>query len=293
MSNIKVKLIDGSRQIELEGEFADVQQVLVQWWNQSASMVSDGGPSIQKDADVAGGMSVGKADHIGASTTWSGAVLIDRPTTVDSGATLTISAGTVISVKNAASLVIAGIVDIQGKAKAKVIIAAPTPAESHAGISVLGGGELRMHHCMLSGGGLTIGPNGKAKISDSTLTNPRTGDALAMNSGTLDMQFSEIRMAAGDGGHTALVFNGAGNSISVTHCTIRGAVYGLMFYGGQNAVFTDNNWDNEINVDATSGVSGDFSGSYFRGNAPVSVAGAALKAQNVMMSPRLDATPRA
>ena len=89
-----------------------------------------------------------------------------------------------------------------------------------------------------------------------------------------------------------MVFNGATNAISVDHCTIRGAPYGLMFYGGKNAVFTDNNWDNTINVDATSGVSGDFSRSYFRGGAPNVVAGATLTVKNAMTAPIVDAKPR-
>lgn len=150
-----------------------------------------------------------------------------------------------------------------------------------------------MRHTALSGGGISIGPSGKATIADSTISNPRTAaDVLAMNGGTLDMQYSEIDLTSNNGGHTALLLNGAANKINVTKCTIRGAPYGLMFYGGENAVFTNNNWDNDINVDATSGVSGDFSGCYFRGGAPLSVAGASFTAGNVSSAPIGDAKPR-
>jgi hypothetical protein len=293
MSSIKVKLTDGSRGIELEGEFADVQQVLGLWWSQNAVAAGGSDPGEPTGVGTDAGTSAGKADHIAVDTGWSGTVTVDRTTTVDPGVTLTIAAGTVVTIKNPASLIIAGIVEIQGTSAAKVTFTAPTPGEGHGGLAVLGGGELRMLYGVLSGGGLSIGLAGKATILDSTLTNPRAaGDVLAMNGGTLDMQHSEISLTTGDGGHTALLFNGASNAINVTHCTIRGAPYGLMFYGGTNAVFTNNNWDNGINVDATSGVSGDFSGSYFRGGAPMSVAGATLKVSNAMMAPLVDAKPR-
>ena len=293
MSNIKAKLTDGSRAIEIEGEFADVQEVLALWWSQRATATIGSHPVGATGEEKGTGTSSGKSDHIAVDTDWTGTVIIDRTTTVNAGVKLTIAAGAVVTIKYPASLVIAGVVDVQGTSAAKVTIAGPSPVEGHGGLSVLGGGELRMHYGVLSGGGLSIGPTGKASILDSTLTNPRmAADVLTMNGGTLDMQYSEISLAAGDGGHTALLFNGGTNVINITHCTIRGAPYGLMFYGGNMAVFTNNNWDNSINVDTTSGVSGDFSGSYFRGGAPISVAGATLLANNMMTAPLVDAKPR-
>jgi hypothetical protein len=292
MGSIKVKLTDGPREIELEGDFVDVQQIITLWLGQKQAVqapTATGTPPPPSSSNT----SAGKADHITTDTTWTGTITIDRNTSVDAGVTLTIAAGTAVTINSGAGLTIAGVVDIQGTAASNISLAAPSATEGHAGLAVLGGGELRMNHATLSGGGISIGPSGKATIADSTLTNPRSApDVVSMNGGTLDMQHSEINLAAGDGGHTALLFNGAANKINVTHCTIRGAPYGLMFYGGKNAVFNNNNWDNDINVDATSGVSGDFSGSYFRGGAPVSIAGASLTALDVSSAPLGDAKPR-
>jgi hypothetical protein len=290
MGSIKVKLTDGPREIELEGEFADVQQVLTLWLGQKQAVQAPAATGTLPPPSS--NTSAGKADHITTDTTWTGTITIDRNTTVDDGVTLTIAAGTAVTIHSGAGLTIAGIIDIQGTAASNISLAAPSATEGHAGLAVLGGGELRMSHATLSGGGISIGPSGKATIADSILTNPRSPDIVSMNGGTLDMQHSEINLAAGDGGHTALLFNGAANKINVTHCTIRGAPHGLMFYGGKNAVFTNNNWDNDINVDVTSGVSGDFSGCYFRGGAPVSIAGASLTALGVSSAPLGDAKPR-
>jgi hypothetical protein len=76
-------------------------------------------------------------------------------------------------------------------------------------------------------------------------------------------------------------FGGSGNNITVMHSNIEGSPYGLMFYGGQNANFTLNNWEENATasqnwIDSQSGVMGDFSGGFFSGGAPTPVGGAQL-----------------
>ena len=72
--------------------------------------------------------------------------------------------------------------------------------------------------------------------------------------------------------------------------------YGLMFYAGTNAIFTNNNWyGNQIDVDVTqgSGVSGDFTGSWFDGAPPVAKAGTQLNGLDALSNTKLaDAGPR-
>ncbi|MBS1121194.1 MAG: hypothetical protein H6Q90_3422 [Deltaproteobacteria bacterium] len=242
------------------------------------------------------GSGSGVAGHITADTTWSGTQAIDSATTIDAGVTVTVAAGTTVTIKSSASLTIEGILDIQGTSAAKVTIAATTPTDTHGGLRIPAGGELRMHYAVQSGGGISTSGSGKATIVDSSLSNPGTpssrGDFLVMNGGTLDMQFSEIGLATGDGTHCAFHFGGSGNTISVTHSTIQGDPYGLMFYGGTGAIFTSNNWENPINVDTSPGVAGDFSNSFFQGGAPTPGSGATLTLNTLSATRLLDAQPR-
>jgi hypothetical protein len=66
-------------------------------------------------------------------------------------------------------------------------------------------------------------------------------------------------------------FNPGGNVIKVTHSNISTSSYGLMFYGGMNADFTYNNWfenTTDVDVQAGSPVSGNFSNGWFQKGAP-------------------------
>ncbi len=255
-----------------------------------------GGGGGGDGADANGGGGGGTAGHITQNTTWTGSVNVDVPTTVDVGVTLTVAAGTTVTVKSGASITLKGVMDVQGTSAAKVTIASPTAAESHGGISVQAGGELKMHYGVQSGGGIFLSGTGKATIVDTKLSNPggpsTRGDFLVMSGGVLDMSYSEIGLATGDGTHCNFHFGGDGNTISVTHSTIRGVPYGLMFYGGTGSIFTNNNWESAINVDTQPGVMGDFTGSYFQGGTPVAGAGAQLTLTGLSNAPLADAGPR-
>jgi hypothetical protein len=120
-----------------------------------------------------------------------------------------------------------------------------------------------------------------------------------MSGGSLDMSYSQVGLdenATGDTTHCDMHFGGMGNTIKVTRSNIGTTPYGLMFYAGTNAIFTNNNWyGNQIDVDVTqgSGVSGDFTGSWFDGAPPAPKAGTQLIGLDALSNTKLvDAGPR-
>ncbi len=304
---LHIKRIDRSRSAAhplLYNRFMNKALLVALWLPLVACVVGDEGQSPgggDGDGDGSGsgsgsGSGQGQAGRITENTTWTGTQAIDVPTTIAAGVTVTVSPGTVVTIKNTASITAEGILDIQGTSAAKVTIGATSATDRHGGIRIPMGGELKMRYGVQSGGGISTSAGGKATLIDSSFSNQDApssrGDFLVMNGGTLDMQFSEIGLATGDGTHCNFHFGGAGNTISVTNSTIRGVPYGLMFYGGTAAVFTTNNWENPLNVDTQPGVNGDFSGSYFQGGAPTPGAGATLVLNNISATPLAGAGPR-
>ena len=112
------------------------------------------------------------------------------------------------------------------------------------------------------------------------------------------MSYSQIGVGPGetDTTHCNLHFGGTmPNTIKVTRSDINGAPYGLMFYAGTNANFTNNNWyGNQIDVDTSAGVQGDFSGSWFENGAPPAQGngGATLVLNGISNTRLTDAGPR-
>ncbi|HEU0029588.1 MAG TPA: hypothetical protein VFQ53_03070 [Kofleriaceae bacterium] len=259
---------------------------------------SGGGGGGGDDGSGSGsGSGSGQAGHITESTTLSGTVNIDVATTIDPGVTVTVAAGTTINMSATSRLTVQGILDVQGTSASKVTIQSTNPAESFGGIQVPTGGEVRMAYVTQSGGGISTSGSGKVTIADSVFSNPSPtpssrGDFFVMSGGTLTISYSEIGIATGDGTHCNFHFGGNGNTIDIQHSTIRGVPYGLMFYGGTNAILTSNNWQSDINVDTQPGVSGDLSNSYFEGGAPTPTAGATLTLNNLAAAPLADAKPR-
>lgn len=227
----------------------------------------------------------GISGHITASTDWTGDVLISGITTIDPGVTVTVAAGTNISLKGQASLVIAGILDAQGTAASKVML--KPEGMGWNGISVSAGGELKYKFVDQQGGNITTNGTAKATIVDSHLHHA-AGDFLMMNGGTMDVSYSSVGMEPGmtDTTHCQMHFNPGGNVIKVTHSNISTSSYGLMFYGGMNADFQYNNWfSNTTDVDVQQGspVSGNFSNGWFEKGNPT---GAGITA-NTMANARL------
>ncbi len=143
------------------------------------------------------------------------------------------------------------------------------------------GGVLTMKYTTMTGGELTTSGTGAATLTDSHLSNS-PGDLLIMNGGTVTMEYSQlgVETPAADTTHCNMHFAGTGNVIKVSHSNVvntpatnpSAPTYGIMFYSGQTANFTYDNWiSNSTNVDTQPGISGDFSEGYFTGTAPSGV----------------------
>lgn len=199
------------------------------------------------------------------STTWSGTVTFKGPATIEQGVTVTVAAGTTMNFVGSNSLTVKGTLDVQGTSAQKVNIK-PATGSYFGGLSVTG--TLKLKYAVQKGGGLYLQSGSTTTITDTLLSNVQ-GDFLVMGGGDLTMSYSQVGVP-NDTTHCQLHFNGAGR-VSITKSNIVGAPYGFMFYGGTSGVYTDNNWfGNDIQVDAsTSGVSGDFSRSWFDKGAPV------------------------
>lgn len=229
-----------------------------------------------------GGMT-STAGHISSSTTWSGLMEVTQQTTVDAGVTLTIAAGTTVKFGESASIVVNGLVDIQGT-KASVVTLAPAVAGGrHGGFSVQPTGEVKMTYGVQTGGGYTL-YGGKVTVTDSLMSKGEGTDFLRVETGTLDVSYSQVGLEPGSGPdttHCDLHFQGAATTIKVTHSNIMTAPYGLMLYGG-NVNVTYNNWlGNDDDVNTQPGVAGDISFGYFAKGAPLATAGATLIANNL------------
>lgn len=209
------------------------------------------------------------AGHITASTTWSEAIHMTGTVIVDPGVTLTLAPGTTVDAPEGTELTVGGTLDIQGTKDHKVTLRGET-GNFWDGISVLRTGTLTARYLVQTGGNVTIVYTGKATIVDSHFSHAR-GDLVVMSSGTLDMSYSEIGLPTGrDTMHCDLHIGGA-PTVKITHTNLSAAGYALMFYGGQNADFTHNNWFGnvyDIITEAGPPVTGDFSSSYFAKGAP-------------------------
>jgi hypothetical protein len=228
---------------------------------------------------------------IQADTTWSGTIRIKAATTIPVGVTVTVAAGTTINFANSAAIAVQGTLRVEGTAAAKVT------AQSEPGATYWGSfnttGTLDLKYANFTGGAIyTSAPTAVVNIIDSHLYKA-SGDYIIMNGGTLNMTYTNLGAQAGetDATHCNLHINAA-SSITVTNNNINNAPFGIMFYGGVNANFQNNNWYGAslppvgANVATQSGVSGNFSGGYFQGGAPCSAAqgacpGATITANNL------------
>lgn len=212
----------------------------------------------------------GISGHITQNTDWTGSVLISGITTIDSGVTVTVAAGTTITFKGQAALQIAGTLDAQGTSAGKITM--KPEGMGWGGVAVQTSGQLSYKFVDQTGGNITTTGSAKVTIVDSHLSHA-AGDFLIMGGGTLDMSYSTIGMDAGqtDTTHCNFHFNPGGNVIKVTHSNVASVAYGLMFYGGMAADFTYDNWyGNTTDVDVQQGspVSGNFNNGYFEKGAP-------------------------
>jgi hypothetical protein len=236
----------------------------------------------------------GVSNQISADETWSGTVAITASTTIDPGVTVTVAAGTTVSFASNTSLTVNGILDVQGTSASKVTIQ-PDGGAFFGSIRVETGGTLNLAYAVERGGSIITRAGSTVTITDSKLFGA-SHDLLIMNGGTVEMTNSQIGADPGttDTTHCNFHFGGSGNTISVTKSNIIGTPFALMFYGGQNAIFTGNNWEEGANasadwIDSQPGVSGDFSGSFFAAGLPTAKAGATFTINNPAASRLLDA----
>ena len=254
------------------------------------------GPGSGSNGSGSGsGSGSGAADHITASTTWSGNVSVDKTITVDAGATLTIAAGTTVTFGASGQIKVLGTVDVQGT-KAQVVKLSPTTAGAHHyGFSVPTGGTLKMAYAVQVGGPISV--DGGKLLATDTRMSQAYGDFLMVSAGMVDVTYSAIGLEPGAGTdttHCDMHFGGAA-TVRVSHSNISTSSYGLMLYAGTNVNLTYNNWfsNSDANVDTQAGVSADVSNGWFDAKgAPTSKAGVTIVANNLSASRVTDAGPR-
>jgi hypothetical protein len=211
--------------------------------------------------------------------------------TIDANVTVMVMPGTQIKVVDAATgIALAGTLDIEGTKASPVTIVPGTAGGHWAGFGIAGAGQLITHYAIGNGGGVHL-DGGKATMFDSQMSRD-THDLVTMTAGAIDIEYSWIGLEPPMADTTHCDFHVTGTpTIKVTHSNISTSLYGIMFYGGQGADFTYDNWfNNTFDLDQLGNVSGNFSNSWFQKGAPPATAGITM---NNMSSTRLtDAGPR-
>lgn len=247
----------------------------------AACVVGEDGTAVDPGGDDQGsGSGSGSGSNtspntISVDTTWSGTFAVSANLTIAAGVTVTVEPGTTISfAPGGYSITVNGTLDAQGTKAAPITIGPSAPGGSHAGLQIPTGGLVNLNYVIQTGGGIHTS-GGKATIVDTFMSGASGSDFLVMSGGELDMSYSQVgkNVDETDTTHCNLHFGGVGNIIKVTNSNISTTPYGLMFYGGTNANFTNNNWfGNQIDVATNPGVQGDFTGSWFE-DAPPSALG--------------------
>jgi hypothetical protein len=225
-----------------------------------------------------------------ADTTWSGLVKVHSSIAIAPGVTLTIAPGTLITLDATVAITVNGTVLVNGS-KGKVVTLQPA-AGTHFwnAWEVPTGGTLTLAYVQQTGGGITVS-GGTVTARDSEFSNV-THDLLVVSSGTIDFQYSWIGVAEGqpDTTHCDMHFDGGSPTITVSHSNLSTAAYGVMFYAGQGADFTHDNWfGNTADMSKIGPTTGDISYSYFKGGTPA-VSG--LTATNMAATMVPDTGPR-
>ena len=252
-----------------------------------------GTDKVQSAIDAPAGMVTNVSGHITQSTTWSDTIEITAGTIIDPGVTVTVMPGTFIEVAAAAAVAVQGTLDIEGTAAGTVNVQPAGGAAHWVGFNIASGGKLITHYLVETGGSVNTSGTGSATLIDTRLSHA-SHDLVVMAGGTVDIEYSAIGVEppATDTTHCDMHMGGSADTIKVVHSNISTAAYAIMFYAGNNADFTYNNWfSNSIDIDFTPGaVSGNFSNGWFAKNdAPT---GVGITAQNMATARVTDAGPR-
>ena len=235
----------------------------------------------------------GLSGTIASNMTLSGAVRVKGATTIPAGVIVTVAAGSTLDFVNGSNFVVQGTLKMEGTSAAKIIARAEAGSTGWNGFQVTG--TLDVAYGDFTGGRIyTSGAAASIIITDSKMYQAG-GDYIIMDGGTLNMTYSQLGANPGetDSTHCNLHINSA-SSITVTNSNINNAPYGIMFYGGVNANFQSNNWYGAAtkDVDTASGVSGDFSNSWFEKGAPQAGPGATLTTNNLSPTRLTNVGPR-
>jgi hypothetical protein len=236
--------------------------------------------------------------------TWSGTVLIgikDRATTrIEPNVTITVAPGTIIKFQPGlgAGLNVLGSLKVEGTKEQRVTL---EPADGAGTFRLdLGAtptpGTLEMTYAVMTRGIIQTNAGSTATITDSKMYKA-AGDLLIMSGGTVNMTYSQIGPDPGETDTThCQIHTGGAALLNITRSNINSApsgnvrtdTYGMMFYGGQNAVLTNNNWyGSQFNIATQPGVSGDLTGSWFDANPPTGGGGANLLGLNALSGTQL------
>jgi hypothetical protein len=230
-----------------------------------------GGDDDGSDMNTGSGSNTGSgtSGHITADATWTGTHMIDSSVTIDPGVTVTAAAGGSITFTAAGNLTVAGTLSVEGTKGSTVSLVPDVGLANFNPINV--SGTLKMTYAEMNGGWLSLSSTATTTITDSTFSHA-THDLVVMDGGTISFMYSQVGVEAPstDTTHCDLHFGGTAPVIKASHSTFSTSTYGVMFYAGNNADFTYDNWmGNQTNVDPTPGqVTGDFSYSFFDGAAP-------------------------
>jgi hypothetical protein len=227
------------------------------------------------------------ATHITSDTTWTTTMAIDSATIIDATAKVTVAPGTVVTFGINGSLSVVGTLEAQGQKTAKVKFQPTSGVTYFNAINV--SGTLKLAYADMTGGWISMDPTANTTIVDSTFSHA-SHDLLVMNGGTLSLTYSQVGIdpaTAGDTTHCDLHFGGTNPVIKASHSNFNTSSVGVMFYAGQSADFTYDNWQmNTQHLDPTAGqVSGSFDFSFFTGTPPTAIAGI------TMLNPSATALP--
>jgi hypothetical protein len=228
----------------------------------------DGSGMQQPDATIPMMTTDVNAD-VTSDTTWTGLVKVHKAITIAAGATLTVDPGTVIQMDPTAAFTVLGTVNVNG-AKGNVVTIGPGTASRFWGDWNMASGAVNMTYVESKGGGFEISGTGKLMVRDSEFSQ-HTHDLLVMSGGEVDMQYSWIGVPEGqtDTTHCDMHIEGGNPMVTVSHTNLSTSAYGIMFYTGQSVNLTYNNWfSNQIDMDKTSGTTGDVSFGWFKAGNP-------------------------
>ena len=229
---------------------------------------------------------------IDSDMTITGMRKFEGRTVISPGVTVTVEPGALLEFADSAGIEIKGALYVNGTASSKITMKLATGGTYWGPLEVYGG--LHLTYADLTGGAIeTNGVYANVEIRDTRMFKA-AGDYIIMNGGTVSMQYSQLGPNTGetDSTHCNIHVNSAAK-VDFLRNNIAGAPFGLMFYGGVGSNFQLNNWyGNGKDVDSKSGVSGNFSGSWFEKGAPTPASGAMFTLDNLATERITQAGPR-